>query len=131
MAKEFTYKGKTADELQKMGLNELAQIMPAKFRRRIKRGLADGQKKLLEEIKKFKEGKRKKPIKTHYRDLLILPEMFGIKISVHNGKDFVPVEIQPEMVGHALGEFVLTRREVKHKAPGIGATRSSKFISVK
>lgn len=95
MAKEFTYRGKTADELQKMGLTELAQIMPAKFRRRIKRGLTDGQKKLLEEIKKFKEGKRKKPIKTHYRDLLILPEMFGIKISVHNGKEFIPVEIQP------------------------------------
>jgi len=85
----------------------------------------------MQKVKDAKEGKRKKAIKTHCRDMPILPEMFGLKIQVYSGKSFVPLEIMPEMIGHLLGEFVLTRREVKHKAPGVGATRSSKHISVK
>ena len=131
MVKEFTYRGKTVKELQEMGLSELAELLPARQRRTLKRGLTEPQKKLLEKIRAAKEGKLKKAIKTHCRDMIILPEMFGLKIHVHNGKEWVPVEIKPEMIGHYLGEFALTRKEVKHKAPGVGATRSSKFISVK
>ena len=94
-------------------------------------GFSEEQKNLLEKIRAVKEGRRKKMIRTHQRNMIILPEMIGIKIAVHSGKEFVPVEIKLEMIGHYLGEFVMTRKEVSHKAPGVGATRSSKHVSVK
>lgn len=131
MVKIFVYKGKTAEELQKMSLTELAKLLPVRRRRNIKRGFTEQQKKLLEKIRLAKEGKYKKQIKTHCRDLMILPEMYGLKIAVHNGKEFVPVEIMPEMTGWTLGDFVMTTKFEKHSGPGIGATRGSKFISVK
>ncbi|MBD3263087.1 30S ribosomal protein S19 [Candidatus Woesearchaeota archaeon] len=131
MAKEFKYRGKTAKELEEMGLAELAELLPARIRRTIKRGFTEQQKKLLRSIKETKEGKRKKPIKTHCRNMPILPIMFDLTIQIPDGKKFIKVEIRPEMIGHYLGEFVLTRKEVKHKAPGVGATRSTKHISVK
>nr|NIP35154.1 30S ribosomal protein S19 [Thermoplasmata archaeon]NIS12258.1 30S ribosomal protein S19 [Thermoplasmata archaeon]NIS20176.1 30S ribosomal protein S19 [Thermoplasmata archaeon]NIT77510.1 30S ribosomal protein S19 [Thermoplasmata archaeon]NIU49274.1 30S ribosomal protein S19 [Thermoplasmata archaeon] len=61
----------------------------------------------------------------------ILPLMIGKTVAVHNGKDFHEVSIQPEMVGRFLGEFALTRTEVKHTGPGVGATRSSKYLPLK
>nr|AJS13268.1 small subunit ribosomal protein S19 [uncultured archaeon] len=131
MAKEFKYRGKTVEELEKMGLSELAQLLEARARRSIKRGFTEQQKKVLKKVNLTKEGKYKKAIRTHCRDMLILPVMFGLNIQVHNGKDFVPLAIIPDMIGHTLGEFVLTTKDVKHKAPGIGATRSSRSISVK
>ena len=63
--------------------------------------------------------------------MVILPEMIGTTIKVHQGKEFAPVMIEQDMIGHCLGEFVLTRKRVAHSAPGIGATRSSASLSVK
>jgi small subunit ribosomal protein S19 len=63
--------------------------------------------------------------------MLILPEMVGTVIKIYTGKSFEPVEIQPEMIGHLLGEFALTRKRVAHSSPGVGATRSSANVSVK
>jgi len=131
MAKEFRYRGKTAQELQAMTLKDIAELFPSEKRRNIKRGFSFIQKKLLEKVREQKDGKRKKPIKTHARDMVILPEMFGLTLNVHNGKEFVPLEIKPEMVGWNLGDFVLTRKDVKHSAAGVGATRGSKHQSVK
>ena len=74
---------------------------------------------------------KEKKIRTHLRDLVIVPQMVGLIIYVYNGKEFVQVRILPEMLGHRLGEFSVTRRPVKHGAPGIGATRSSAALSVK
>lgn len=127
MVRVFTYKGKTLEELQKMSLEDFARLVPARERRSLlKRGLTEEQKKLLKNIKS-----KKKFIKTHVRDMIILPEMVGIKLGVHSGKEFVTVEIKPEMIGHRLGEFVLTRKRVQHSSPGVGATRSSKFVPLK
>ncbi len=131
MAREFRFRGKTVKELEDMGLSELAQLLNARARRSIKRGFTEQQKKLLRKVNMAKEGKSKKQIRTHCRDMIIIPAMFGLRIDVHNGKEFIPLEITPEMIGHALGEFAQTCREVKHRAPGIGATRSSKSVSVK
>ena len=89
------------------------------------------QKRLLIKIKKAKEGKYKRSVKTQCRDMIIIPEMIGLTIHVHAGKLYVPVEIQPDMLGHYLGEFTLTRTRVTHSAPGIGATKSSAAASVK
>ena len=124
--KEFTFKGKTTEELKKMSLNELAQLLTSRQRRTIKRGFTEQQKILLKKIKA-----NEKNIETHCRDMVILPEMIGITIKVHQGKEFVPIMIGQDMIGHCLGEFVLTRKKVSHSAPGIGATRSSASLSVK
>ena len=134
MPKEFTYKGYTLEELQKMPMDEFIKLLPARQRRSLLRGLTDAQRILLEKVRKaraaMREGK-KVVIKTHVRDMIILPEMVGLTIHVYNGKEFVPVEIKPEMIGHYLGEFAITCKPVKHGAPGIGASRSSMYIPLK
>ncbi|MFH0868478.1 MAG: 30S ribosomal protein S19 [Candidatus Woesearchaeota archaeon] len=124
--KEFSYRGKTLDELKTLSLNELAELLPARQRRGLKRGLTEQQKILLKKLKKNESN-----IETHCRDMIILPEMVGKTIKVYNGKSFLPVIIIEEMIGHSLGEFALTRSKVAHSAPGIGATRSSAALSVK
>jgi small subunit ribosomal protein S19 len=124
--KEFTFKGKNIGELKKLSVSELANILTARSRRTIKRGFTDQQKILLKKIRAAEKN-----IETHCRDMIILPEMVGISIKVHQGKEFVPVSIEADMIGHFLGEFVLTRKRVSHSAPGIGATRSSASLSVK
>lgn len=124
--KEFTYYGKKADELKELSLDDFARISTARVRRTIKRGFTDEQKKLLKRVRT-----NKKNIETHCRDMLILPEMIGMTIKVHNGKSFEPVAVIPEMVGHYLGEFALTRKKLQHSAPGVGASRSSSAVSVK
>lgn len=124
--KEFAFKGKTAEELKKLSLNELAQLLASRQRRTIKRGFTEQQKILLGKLRASEKN-----IETHCRDMVILPEMIGVTIKIHQGKEFVPVVIEPDMIGHCLGEFVLTRKKVAHSAPGIGATRSSASLSVK
>ena len=123
--KDYTYRGKTLEELQELSMNELAELLPSKQRRTIKRGFSESQKIML---KKLRAGKN---IKTHKRDMMVLPEMVGKLIKVYNGKSFIPISIEPEMIGHLFGEFVLTRKRVTHNSPGVGATRSSSNISVK
>jgi len=124
--KIFTYRGKTTEELKKLSLNEFARLLPARQRRSINSEFTDQQKILL---KKIREGR--KNIETHCRDMIILPEMIGMTIRVYKGKEFVPVVVQEEMIGHYLGEFALTRQKIEHSAPGIGATKSSVSLSVK
>lgn len=124
--KEITIKGKTLDELRKMSTNELAQLLTSRQRRSMKRGMTEQQNILIKKIRS-----NEKNIETHCRDMLILPEMVGVIIKVHQGREFVPVAIEAEMIGHYLGEFALTRKKVAHNAPGIGATRSSASLSVK
>jgi small subunit ribosomal protein S19 len=126
MAK-FEFRGKSLEEIKNMTLEEFSLMLKARQRRSLKRGLTERQKKLLEKIRKDP----KKFHRTRSREMLILPEMVGIKMGVYSGKEYVQLEIKPEMLGHRLGEFVLTRRSVKHSAPGFGATRSSKFVPLK
>ncbi|MFH1445392.1 MAG: 30S ribosomal protein S19 [Nanoarchaeota archaeon] len=126
MAK-FTLKGKSIEEIEKMNLEEFRNLLPAKQRRSLKRSLTPVQKKFLEKVK----NEPKKFHKTHNRDLIVLPELVGKKIGIHTGKEYVTIEINPEMLGHRLGEFAPTRKIVKHSSPGFGATRSSKFVPLK
>jgi small subunit ribosomal protein S19 len=123
---EFTFRGKSVDDLKKLSIDEFALLVPSRQRRTIQRGLSEDHKKLMHKVK-IKDPN----IRTHLRDMIILPDMVGMKISIHNGKEFLPVEIMPEMLGHYFGEFVMTRKKVSHGAAGIGATRSSKFIPLK
>lgn len=122
--KIFTFRGKTLEELQKLDIREFAKYLRARERRSVLRNF--------DVIEKFLErNKNKERIRTHQRDLIIVPKMVGLVIYVYNGQEFIQVRITSEMLGHRLGEFAHTRKQIKHGAPGVGATRSSSALSVK
>lgn len=64
---------------------------------------------LLKKVEVAISSNSKKPIKTWSRRSMILPEMVGLTIAIHNGKAHVPIFISENMVGHKLGEFAMTR----------------------
>jgi len=120
MAKKiWNYRGRVLEDLQQMSLSELAEILPSRQRRSIKRGLDDGKKKIMQKLAK------KDSIETHVRDMIVLPQFVGKTIKIHNGKEFVPVIIQEDMIGCFFGELSQTRKRVQHNSPGVGATKSS------
>lgn len=132
--RRFRYRGKTLEELLSMPMDEFIKLLPSRARRSLLRGIKPQHRALLEKIRKAKklmaQGK-KVIVKTHVRDMVILPEMIGVTVAVHNGKEFVPVQIRPEMIGHYLGEFSITCKKVQHGEPGLKATRSSMYIALK
>ena len=111
------------------------QLYSARQRPRLNRGLRRKQHSLLKRLRKAKKDappmEKPEVVKTHLRDMIILPEMVGSMVGVYNGKTFNQVEIKPEMIGHYLGEFSITYKPVKHGRPSIGATHSSRFIPLK
>ena len=130
--KEFLYRGHSIEELQAMSMDEFIKLLPSRQRRSLLRGLSQTQRTLLENIRTAKKGEGEQAVaKTHARDMVILPEMVGANILVHNGKEFVPVDIVPEMIGCYLGEFAITNKPVRHGSPGIGASRSSMYVPLK
>jgi small subunit ribosomal protein S19 len=120
--KEFTYRGKTIEELKELDIREFAKLLKSNERRTILRQYDKLQKFVLRCNGKIVKTKL---IRTHNRDFIIIPQLVGLRISVHDGRTFVPVDINGEMLGHRLGEFAPTRSRVKHGAAGIGATKSS------
>jgi small subunit ribosomal protein S19 len=123
---EFTYRGNSVADLKKMDLNQLAALFPSRQRRKIKRGFTEEEQKIMEAVK---AGDKK--IRTHIRDMIILPDMIGVTFEIHTGKEWKPVDVMPEMIGHYIGEFALTRKPVNHGSAGIGATRGSKYVPLK
>ncbi len=71
---------------------------------------------LLSKVHKANEERSKRPIKTWSRRSMIIPEMVGLTIAVHNGRAHIPLFITEEMVGHKLGEFAVTRTFRGHAA---------------
>ncbi|MBS3136793.1 30S ribosomal protein S19 [Candidatus Woesearchaeota archaeon] len=124
--KIFTYRGKTLDELKKLSIKEFAKLVPARQRRSLLREPSAAQKIFYKRLEK--KGNN---IKTHNRDLIIIPALVGKMVLIYQGKEYVATPITEEMIGHYLGEFALTRKKVSHSAPGIGATRSSASVSVR
>lgn len=122
---EFAYRGKSIEELKEMSIREFSGLVPSRQRRSLSRGLTDQQRKLLEKLE------TKDNVKTHCRDIVILPSMVGKTLKVHTGKEFQILKIEERMLGHFLGEFVLTRKRIQHSSPGVGATRSSASVSVR
>ena len=134
MPKEFSYRGHSLNSLISMSMDEFINLLPSRQRRSLQRGLTPEQRILLEKLREAKEAQKQGKevnLKTHVRDLIILPEMVGVKIQIHNGKEFVAVEMKPEMIGHYLGEFAITNKPVRHGTPGIGASRSSMYVPLK
>lgn len=128
MPQEFTYRGKTIEELKQLDTREFAKFLKSRQRRTILRQFDVIERFIKNCEKKLEKGK---PIRTHLRNLVIVPKMIGMTIYVYNGKQYIQVKIVGEMLGHRLGEFSVTRGKVTHGAPGIGATRSSAALSVK
>jgi small subunit ribosomal protein S19 len=121
--KEFTYRGKTIKELKGLDVREFTKYLRARQRRTALRQFQEIEKFISRSKEKIAKGK---PVKTHQRDLVVVPEMVGMKIQIHNGQKFIPIEIIGEMLGHTLGEFALTRVRVKHGSAGVGATKGSR-----
>ena len=126
--KEFTYRGKTVTELQALPLAEVLPLLPSRTRRLYTRGVKAEEKRFLEKVEAAKPGE---VVRTHYRHMGILPRFVGKIIAVHNGKEFQNVTVQPEMIGHRLGEFAITTKACVHTGVGVGATRSSKHVPLK
>ena len=134
--RKYSYRGVDLEQLIDMRGEELATLFPARIRRKlVVRGLKKQHQHLLKRLRKAKRltqpNEKPSPVKTHLRNMVILPEMIGSIIGVYNGKEFNSVEIKPDMVGHYLGEFSMTYKPVKHGKAGIGATKSSRFIPLK
>lgn len=134
MPKEFTYRGYTIKQLQGLSMDEFILLLPSRHRRSLQRGLKPEQRILLEKVRAARVAMSKGQnvvIKAHARDMVILPEMAGVTILLHNGKEFARIEITPEMIGHYLGEYAITNKPVRHGQPGIGASRSSMYVPLK
>ncbi len=125
--KEFTYRGYTMEEMLKLPLAEVLNLLPSRARRSYKRGLNREQQTLVDRLRESNG----EVVKTHKREIFILPEFVGKKVAVYSGKEYKEIEIKAEMIGHAIGEFAPTRRFTRHSGPGVGATRGSKFLPLK
>jgi len=126
MAKEFIWQGRTEEQIKRLDMKTFMTLVPSRQRRSLKRGLSEQHKRLLKKVEANDSD-----IKTHCRDMVIMPAMIGKTIKVYNGKEYVMVIIMPDMIGHFLGEFSHTRKSVTHSSAGIGATRSSKAVSAR
>ena len=126
--KEFTYRGKTLEELQKLDVREFASLLRSRERRTALRQFQEIEKFVKKAKTKSNKNQR---IKTHARYLIIVPEMVGLRIQVHKGNQFLPIDITGEMLGHRLGEFAPTRSRVAHTKAGVGATKGTKHKSKK
>ena len=125
--KEFTYRGLTIDKRQELDFGKVIEMLPYRQRRSFKRGLSKEQAKLINDSNQRPE----KVLRTHRREMIIIPQFVGRKFAVHNGREFVDIEIMPEMIGLYFGELAPTRTSPTHTGPGVGATKSSKFMPLK
>ena len=132
--KEFTYRGYNMEELSQMELwpsegsdNSIIELLPSRARRSIGRGMSVENEHFLDRVRRNSST----TVRTHRRDMPILPEFVGRRIAIHNGQHFIELDVKPEMIGHYLGEFALSRKNVAHSGPGVGATRSSKHVALK
>lgn len=132
--KKFVYRGIDLDKLLDMSLSEVIEVLPARIQRRFSRGLKRQHTTLLQKLRKAKQeaGPMDKPapVKTHLRNMPILPDMIGNVVGVYNGKMFTAVEVKPEMVGHYLGEFSITYKPTLHRRAGLAASTIGRFVPV-
>ncbi|MBI5228584.1 ribosomal protein S19 family protein [Candidatus Micrarchaeota archaeon] len=128
MARKFYFRGKDIEELKKMSLEEFSKLLSSHERRTLKR-MSYRIRKFLEKLRHA--AAKGKVLKTHEREMIVIPEMLGMRIRVHQGNGFVDLTILSEMLGRRLGEFAFTTKLVKHSGPGVGATRGSKSVDLK
>ena len=123
LKKGFKYRGMEIEDLKKLDVREVAKYLKSRKRRSVLRQF----QKIEDFINRAKvKIERNKQVKTHQRDIVIVPGMVGMRIHIHNGKGFTAINVEEEMIGHSLGEFALTRAKIKHSKAGLGATKGSK-----
>ncbi len=124
-SREEKYRGTLLAELKKLDVRACATYLPSRSRRSVLRHF-----ELIERfIRRCEQSEsHKKKIRTHLREMVIVPHLVGKTIGVHNGKTFEDIAIVVDMVGHRLGEFAPTRKKVAHSAAGIGATKGSRAL---
>ena len=135
-SRKFRYRGFTIEELKQKSMDEILELLPARRRRNLSRQefWTPRRKKLLEDIRRAIEVQEKGDkvvVRTHVRDMTVLPEMVGATVAIYNGKEYIEILIQPQMIGHVFGEFSPSTKKVNHGSPGIGATRSSLYVPLK
>eukprot|EP00170_Pyropia_yezoensis_P000076 contig_806_g77 len=105
--RKFSYRGVDLDALLDLSSEQLMELVPARVRRKFSRGLNRKSMALIKKLRKAKkecpEFEKPAPVKTHLRNMIIVPEMIGSVVGVYNGKVFNQVEIKPDMVSHYLG----------------------------
>ena len=134
--RNYTFRGKTLDDLKALELPEFVKLLSSGRRRYIARNFGVKHLHLIAKLRKAREGVKNpgdKPavVKTHLRSMVILPEFVDNIIGIYNGKEFQEVQIKPEMIGHLLADFAMSKKIVKHSKAGVGATRSSSATSLK
>eukprot|EP01135_Chromosphaera_perkinsii_P004203 Nk52_evm22s271 gene=Nk52_evmTU22s271 len=133
--RKYSYRGVDLDKLLDLSNEKLMDLVHARARRRFSRGLKRKPMALIKRLRKAKKealpNERPPAVKTHLRNMIIVPEMIGSVVGVYNGKEFCGIEIKPEMTGHYLGEFAMSYKPTRHGRPGIGSTHSSRFIPLK
>jgi small subunit ribosomal protein S19 len=127
--KEMTFRGKKLPELLAMSTQDFAKLCTSRARRTLLQSGVD--KKILKKVEAFKKNPKAKAIRTHRRDIVVVPQMVGVRIAVYKGKDWENVDINEKMLGHYLGEFALTRKRLSHGKAGIGATKSSTAVTAR
>ena len=125
--KEFKYKGKTLEELKTLDIREFAELLKSRLRRTALRQFQEIENFVKRAKNKLEKGK--KTVKTHKRHLMIVPELIGMRLQIYNGREFIPVDVIEDMLGHKFGEFALTRARIKHTKGGVGATKGTKSKS--
>lgn len=113
--KEKFYRGVNVEDLKKMDLREFSKYVKSSPRRLIDRNYDLINKFVKRCDKKSLKGKI---IKTHLREMIVVPALIGKTIYVYNGKEFLRVDVTEQMLGHRLGEFSLTRKIAKHTNKG-------------
>ena len=135
--RNYTYRGKTLDDLRAMEIRDFVELLGSRRRRWFERDFSHKHVKLINKLKKARDsiagqqGVKPPVVRTHLREMVILPEFVDNVIGIYNGKEFVEVQIKPEMVGHVLADFSMAKKIVKHSKAGVGATRSSSATSLK
>lgn len=124
--KEYQFQGKNLEQLKKLSIKEFAAMIPSRNRRKVSRGFTDAEKQFLS-VLEHSQG----TVKTHCRDMIVLPLMVGRTLAIHKGNSFEEVTIVPEMIGCRLGELSLTRRRVQHGNAGVGASKGRSAVSVR
>merc|ERR1712060_47005 len=129
--KKYSYRGIDLDKLLDMSNQDLMELFRARQRRKFSRGIGRKTTTLLKKLRKAKRetayGEKPVPCKTHLRNMVMVPEMIGSVVGVYNGKQYLNVEVKPEMVGHYCGEFSITKKPIKHGRAGMGSTKSASF----
>ncbi len=130
---KFTYRGLELDDLVAKKPDELAKLVTSRARRRFNRGLKRKSMSLIKKLRKNKKlakvGEKPPAVRTHLRDMIVMPEMVGSVVAIYNGRQFQSVEVKGEMIGRYLAEFAITYRPVFHGRPGVAAI-AARFIPI-